>query len=109
VNATRVPVAPSAALQISILHVPDCPSIGRVRDAVEVALARVGATAVVEEIEGDYPSPTLLIDGVEIDGYPLRSDPACRIELPTHEEITAAVLAAIARRATVVEANGDSE
>ena len=88
---------PSAALQISILHVPDCPSIGRVRDTLQVALRRVGATAVVEEVEGEYPSPTLLIDGDTVDGYPLGSDPACRINLPTDEEITTVIRAAVVR------------
>jgi hypothetical protein len=47
--------------------------IGRVREAVQVAFERVGATAIIEEAEGDYPSPTLLIDDVELDGYPLES------------------------------------
>jgi hypothetical protein len=90
--------APSSAeLQISILHVPDCPSIGRVRETVQMALRSVGATAVVEEVEGEYPSPTLLIDGVTVDGYPLGSDPACRINLPTHEEIATAIRAALVR------------
>lgn len=86
--------APVAELRVFILHVPDCPSAGRVRDEVDAALERVGATAVVEEIEGPYRSPTVLIAGVEVEGYPLGSDPACRIDVPTSVEITAAILAA---------------
>jgi hypothetical protein len=110
VNASRAPLAaPSAQLPISIFHVPVCPLIGHVREAVEAALERVGATAIIEEIEGEYPSPTLLIDGVELDGHPLGSDPACRIDLPKREVITAAILVALARRAGVGEANGDSQ
>ena len=88
---------PWPELRISILHVRDCPSIGRVRDTLQVALRRVGATAVVEEVEGEYPSPTLLIDGDTVDGYPLGSDPACRINLPTDEEITTVIRAAVVR------------
>ncbi|HTW06399.1 MAG TPA: MerR family DNA-binding protein [Acidimicrobiales bacterium] len=60
-------------------------------------LERVGATAVVEEAEGPYPSPTVLIEGVEIAGYPLGPGPACRIDLPTRDEIAAAILAACTR------------
>jgi hypothetical protein len=91
---------PPGELRVSILHVPDCPSVSRVRAALEVALECVGAAAVIEEIEGAYPSPTVLIDGVEIDGYPLAPDPACRIDLPAAEEIAAAILSTGARRTT---------
>ncbi|MGH8994557.1 MAG: hypothetical protein ACRDYB_00710 [Acidimicrobiales bacterium] len=95
-KASRPPLdAPPAELRISILHVSDCPSIGHVRTILKAALESVGATAVVEEIEGGYSSPTLLVNGVEVDGYPLGSDPACRIHLPTHEEIATAILASV--------------
>ena len=100
---------PSAALQISILHVPDCPSIGRVRETLQMVLRRVGATAIVEEVEGEYPSPTLLIDGVTVAGYPLGSDPACRINLPTIEEIATAVSAALVRRTNQAHGDGVSQ
>lgn len=86
--------APGAELRISILHIPDCPSLVRARQGVRAAVELVGATAVVEEIEGPYPSPTVLIDGVEIDGYPLGSGAACRIDVPTPDQIAAAVRAA---------------
>jgi hypothetical protein len=110
VNASRAPLAaPSAELRVSILHVPDCALIDRVREEVEVALERVGATAIMEETEGEYRSPTLLIDGVELDGYRLESEPACRIKLPNSDEVTAAILAALARRSDGVGPNGDSE
>ena len=90
--------APPAGLRISILQVPDCLSVGRVRAEVDAALDHLGATAVVEEIEGAFPSPTVLIDGAEIDGYPLGSDLACRIDLPASQQIEGAILAARARR-----------
>jgi predicted RNase H-like HicB family nuclease len=90
--------APPGELRISIFHVPDCPSVSRVRQTLEEALDSVGATAVIEEIEGAYPSPTVLIDGAEIDGYRLASGPACRIGLPEAGELAAAIVAASARR-----------
>jgi hypothetical protein len=110
VNACRASLAaPSADLHVSIFYVPDCPLIGRVREAVEVALERVGATAIIDEIEGEYPSPTLLIDDIEVDGYPLGSEPACRVKLPTHEEVATAILAALARRTDEAPATRESE
>jgi len=90
--------APPGKLVISIFRVHDCPSAGRVRAEVEAALDHLSATAVIEEIEGAFLSPTVLIDGAEIDGYPLRSDPACRTVLPAAAEIEGAILAARARR-----------
>jgi len=112
VQSVSAPVSlaapPSAALQISILHVPDCPSIGRVRETLQMVLRRVGATAIVQEVEGEYPSPTLLIDGVTVAGYPLGSVPACRIHLPTYEEIAIAIRSALARRTNETQGNRDS-
>lgn len=89
--------APVAELRITILHIPDCPSLGGVRDEVRSAIEHVGATAAVEEIEGSCPSPSVLVDGVEIDGYPLGTDPACRIDIPTLDEVAAAIRAARTR------------
>ncbi len=85
--------APCREVRISILHVPDCPSVGRLRAEVERALERTGISAVIEEIEATLLSPTLLINGAEVDGYPVGSDPACRIDVPTHEQIADAILA----------------
>jgi hypothetical protein len=93
-NAPRAADQPTPALGISILHVEGCPLVGRLRTEVEHALASIGATAVIEEIEGAFPSPTLLIDGVELEGSPLGSEPACRLELPSREQIVSALLAA---------------
>jgi hypothetical protein len=61
---------------------------------VEIALASIGATAVIEEVEGPYPSPTVLIEGVDVTGRSLGAGPACRLDLPTREQIVSAVLAA---------------
>ena len=99
--------ASNGELRISILHVPDCPQVPRLAAEVQAALRHLGTTAVVEEIEGPYRSPTLLVNGVEIDGYPAGSDPACRIDIPTRKEITAAIVAARARR-TLPRARGSS-
>jgi hypothetical protein len=96
-------------VRISILHRPDCPLVAGMRAEVEAALERIRTTAVIEDIEGAYPSPTVLIDGVEVDGYPLGSDPACRIDLPTQEQISSAILAAGARRAHGAHTSGSPE
>lgn len=93
---TRDPASPG--LQLSILHVPDCPLVARLRAEVDIALERVGTTAVIEVIEGTFRSPSLLIDGVEIDGYAPGNEPACRVVLPSQDQITSAIVGATARR-----------
>lgn len=100
-------VRPPAELWISILHVSDCPWLGRLRAEVEAALEETGTTALVEEIGGPFLSPTLLINGVAIDGYPLTAQAACRIGLPSREEITSAIVAARDRTTIIITDRAD--
>ena len=86
-----------ADLRISILHVPDCPLVDKLRATVESALADTGSIGLIEEVEGPYLSPTLLVNGVALAGYPLRTHAACRIDLPTQQEIMSAILGARGR------------
>jgi hypothetical protein len=92
-------VRPVRQVSIQILHVPDCPLVVRVRETVRQALARSNLHAEVVELVGAYPSPTLLIDGHDVTGRPPPADQqacaACRLDLPTEQQ----VLAALARLA----------
>jgi hypothetical protein len=55
-------------------------------------LAATGISAVIEEAEGDYPSPTLLVDGLDVvTGQPGGGAPRCRLDLPTREQIATAL------------------
>jgi hypothetical protein len=74
--------------------VPGCPLVSQLRADVEIALASAGARAVIEEIEGSYPSPTLLINGIDVTGRAPSTDPGCRLDLPAREQIMAAIRAA---------------
>src|SRR5207249_12139219 len=66
-----------ASLQIELLHVPDCPLVDDVRVTLRGALADAGIDARVEEIEGDFASPTVRIDGVDVTGAEMCNAPAC--------------------------------
>jgi hypothetical protein len=48
---------------------------------------------VVEELVGDYTSPTLLVNGFDVTGHPRPpgGQTACRADLPTEEQILAAL------------------
>lgn len=79
-------------MRIQLLHVPGCPTTGQVRACLHECLQQAGFSVVIEESEGPYPSPTLLVDGVDVaTGPPLTGTTCCRLDLPTHEQITTAL------------------
>jgi hypothetical protein len=80
-----------STLHVQILRVPDCPLVGALRDLVDRCLSRSGLSATIEEIEGPYPSPTLLINGSDVTGRPVTAGPSCRLDSPSEEEILAAL------------------
>ncbi|MGH7920071.1 MAG: organomercurial lyase [Candidatus Dormibacteraceae bacterium] len=77
--------------RIQILRVPDCPSIDQVRTTLQKVLAQLNVPAQVEELVGDYPSPTLLVNGRDVTGRPLGGTSACRLDLPTEAQVIAAL------------------
>lgn len=78
--------------RIQILHVPDCPLVGRLIDEVERCLTEAGVGEPVEIRVGDYPSPTLVVDGLDVaTGGPVEGEPRCRMDLPSVPQIRAAI------------------
>lgn len=77
--------------RIQILRLPDCPRAGRLRSLVEWCVARSGLNATLEEVEGPYPSPTLLINGADVTGRPAGAAPSCRLDIPGEGQILAAL------------------
>jgi len=100
-------VSPEAPpIRVQLLFVPDCPLIDRLRTTFQDCLARSGARVLIEELEGPYPSPTLLIDGADVTGRELELQPSCRLDLPTEEQILAALARAAGGTASTEEAGG---
>ena len=69
---------------------PDCPNLAPVRGALYAVLAELGLPAelVVERV-GDFPSPSVLVDGVDVMGSGGAGMAACRLDLPTATRIRA--------------------
>jgi hypothetical protein len=77
---------------VRLLHAPGCPLVGRVRAIVREALRGLSEPVDFEESVGDHPSPTVLVDGVDVvTGRAPAEHPGCRLELPTTEQIRAAL------------------
>jgi hypothetical protein len=100
---TAQPVAASSEpnVHVQILHVQDCPLVDGLRQRLQRCVAQSGAPVRIDEIEGPYPSPTLLIDGTDVTGRPTLAGPSCRLDLPTENEILAALTKANAERQTL--------
>jgi hypothetical protein len=77
--------------RIQLLHVPDCPLVDQVRATLSRSLAKTEVEAVIEEMEGPYPSPTLLIEGIDVTGHTPDPGASCRLDLPTEEQVLAAL------------------
>lgn len=86
---------PLPELRVQILHVANCPLVVGVRKYVQECLDQYGVDALVEEVEGPYPSPTLLVDGRDVTEHPPGVGPACRLDLPGRAQVYRAIEAAI--------------
>lgn len=87
-----------AQVRVQLLHVPDCPLAGELRIALQHSLARSGLRVVSEELEGPCPSPTLLVNGVDVTGRAAGTEPSCRLDLPSENQILAALIRAADER-----------
>lgn len=80
-------------MRVELLLAPDCPLADAARATVERCIDQLGLAAQVVERVGDYPSPTLLVDGVDvmndISGVP--QSQACRLDVPTESRVLTAL------------------
>ena len=84
---------------VELRSVPDCPNLAPARHELRAALADLGLPlAVVTEVVGDYPSPSILVDGVDVMGGVSGGSASCRLDLPTGERIRAALRQVIGGR-----------
>ena len=74
----------------------DCPLVGGVRQDLRECLDQYGVDTLIEEVEGPYPSPTLLVGGRDVTERLPGVGPACRLDLPSRDATSRAIEAAIA-------------
>ncbi len=80
-------------MRVEFLRNPGCPNATVVRRLLWDCLVEVGVPEdVVIERVGVYPSPTVLVDGVDVmmPGAEVAAD-ACRLDLPTRDCVLAAL------------------
>ncbi|MBC6451276.1 alkylmercury lyase [Actinokineospora xionganensis] len=80
-------------MNVDLFHAPDCPNAATTRELVLDCLAEADDIVFAEHI-GDYRSPSVLVDGVDVmDGGREVAGTACRLDLPTRERLLAAFAA----------------
>ncbi|MEC4017102.1 organomercurial lyase [Streptomyces sp. H27-D2] len=84
---------------VELRSVPDCPHLPATRALLRSCLAELGLPLSFTEVVGEYPSPTVLVEGVDVMGGAGEEQAACRLDLPTRQDIRAALCAAMADRA----------
>ena len=80
-------------MKIQLLSVPGCDNLENARELLHSTLSELGLDERIEEEEGAYPSPTILIDGSDVMGRPEAIGPSCRLDVPTRESLVAALQA----------------
>ena len=78
-------------IQVELLRSADCPHVDAARRLLRACLTEVGLPADVEEREGAYPSPTILVNGEDVMERPPTSVASCRLDLPTRERVLEAL------------------
>lgn len=80
-------------MKVELLLAADCPNASVARAVLTECLHRLGLDIPIHEHVGDYPSPTILIDGKDImtnvEGTP--SSQACRLDVPTASQVLSAL------------------
>lgn len=78
---------------VELFVAPDCPHAGTARRTLAACVERLGPAVAVREVVGDYPSPTILVDGIDVMTGANGVSPghACRLDLPTPSRLLAAL------------------
>jgi hypothetical protein len=81
-------------MHIELLTSPGCPNVAAAKEAITKALTALRIDASIVDRVGQYPSPTVLIDGVDVmrpeSGAPVGD--ACRLDLPTPQRVYDALM-----------------
>ncbi len=78
-------------MKIEVLHVSECPHVDAARALLSECLAELKLDITAEDKEGAYPSPTILVNGVDVMGAPASQSAACRLDVPTRHRLLLAL------------------
>ena len=83
-------------MNVELRGVSNCPNLPATRELLLACIAELEQPVTVIERVGDYPSPTVLIDGVDVTGAAATEGVgSCRLDLPTADQIRTALRNAV--------------
>jgi hypothetical protein len=76
-------------VRIELLTSPGCPNAATARATINACVATLGIDAAIIDRVGRYPSPTVLVDGVDVmrPESAVSVGDACRLDLPTPQRV----------------------
>ena len=82
-------------MRVEFLQYEGCPLAAAALQLLRECLVALAISVPVLVRVGDYPSPTVLVDGVDVmdPAAKLSEVSACRIDVPTRERVLAALMA----------------
>jgi hypothetical protein len=85
-------------MRVELPHHVGCGSAQAVHQLVQECLTDHAISVPVLVRVGDYPSPTVLVNGTDVmrPEMPLTTGSACRIDVPTRDRVLAALAAQLA-------------
>jgi hypothetical protein len=81
-------------VKIELLHVPGCANLENARELLRSSFLELGLQEQVQEKEGAFPSPSILVDGTDVMGRPETISASCRLDVPTRERLVDALRSA---------------
>lgn len=76
---------------VQLRAVPDCPHLPATRELLATCLAQEGLAVEFTEVIGDFPSPSVLVDGVDVTGADPDGPALCVLIRPTAAQIRTAL------------------
>lgn len=82
-------------MRIELVYATGCPNADNTRDRLKAAMRslEIREECLTERVDPARPSPTVLIDGVDVMGTPANSGEACRLDLPSQRHLLAVLSA----------------
>jgi hypothetical protein len=78
--------------KVELLHLCDCLYVEQARQLLRDCLNDLSMTSVeVVDREGDFSSPSILVNGIDVMGAPAIEGASCRLDLPTRERVMSAL------------------
>lgn len=88
-------------MRVELLYHHGCRQAHAARQLIERCLHTLAITTPILVWVGDYPSPTVLVDGIDVmrPAHPVAPGSACRLDVPTQDRLLDALTAHLASEA----------